>query len=193
MPCIQDRLRSLATRSKEIFASWPIICQQIILIVLILPEILNRIFGKEIINILPEFTLEIKINFILGTSMALFTAMQYKVNKSLLRIEEQRIQPRLYAEISSDKPSILIENRGGGIAWGCIITLSRGDIDEFFKELFEEIYPWSGEEIEMPIEWQTQSFDLCVEIDYYKKEEIHPDFKEHWERIFRKIKPFYDL
>jgi len=110
----------------------------------------------------------------------------------MLRIEQQRRQPFLYAKISSDKPRILIENRGGGIAWGCIVTLSRGDIDEFFEELLEEIYPWSGEEVEIPIEWQTQSFDLCVEIDYYKKKEFHPDFKEHWERIFRKIKPFYD-
>jgi len=193
-PCIQDRFRSIISRARDIFASFPIICLTIlILIIITLPEILTLAYGREvIIPIFSKISLENRFMIIFSFSVALFSSLQYKINKSILRIEQQRSQPFLYAEISPDRPKILIENRGGGIAWGCKITLSRGDIDEFFEEFFEEIYSWSGEEMEIPVDWQTQSFDLCIGIEYYTKKEIHPDFKEHWERIFRKIKPFYD-
>lgn len=195
-PCIQDRLRSVAMRSKNIFASWPIICLTIIILIIIkLPEILPIIYGREVmIPILSEISLEGRFVILFSFSVAIFSSLQYKMNKSILKIEEQRNQPFLYAEISHDRYNkdnlkILIENRGGGIAWGCRVSLSRGDVDEFFEEIFEEIYPWSGEEIEMPKEWSGQSFDMCVEIDYHIGKYPTGESR-HWERVFRDLAPF---
>jgi len=190
-PCIQDRLRSAAMRSKEIFAVWPIICLTIlILIIITLPEILTIAIGRKvIIPIFSQISLEARFGILFSFTVALFSSLQYKINKSILRIEQQRSQPFLHAKISSDELSILIENTGGGIAWGCKATLSRGDVDEFFEHIFEEIYPWSGEEIEMPKEWSGQSFDMCVEIDYHIGKYPTGESR-HWERVFRDLTPF---
>jgi len=128
-PCIQDRLRSAAMRLKEIFASWPIISLIVIISIFIVarPEILTNLIGREVlIPIFSEVSLESRFDIIFSIAMILLVSLQYKINKSLLRIEEQRIQPFLYAEIDVDEHGflrkILIRNRGGGIAYFSKIT-----------------------------------------------------------------------
>ena len=194
-PCIQDRLRSIISRARYIFASWPIICLTIlILIIITLPEILTLTIGREvIIPILSQISLESRFTILFSFSVALFSSLQYKINKSLLMIEEQRIKPRLYAEIEEDEEGfirkILIKNRGGGIAYFCNIDLFNGDSGEEYFELIEEIDSWSAAEIEMPEEWLMSSFDLYIAIKYYTKKKIHPDFQLTWSRLFKYVKP----
>lgn len=148
-PCIQDRLLAVAVRSKEIFASWPIICLTIIILIIItLPEILTLIIGRKvIIPILSEISLEGRLGILFSFSVALFSSLQYKINKSLLRIEEQRIQPFLYAEI--DGKNIIIENSGGGIAWKCKLLVHNVMENEKFTGEIEKIYPRAKEIIDI--------------------------------------------
>ncbi len=95
MPWIQDRLRSAATRSKETFASWPVIFQSIVTIFFLLPEILNTFIGLEgIMPILSEIPIRSRIDIILSFSIAIFASLQYKINKTLLIIEQNRERDR---------------------------------------------------------------------------------------------------
>ena len=89
---IQDRIRLAATRSKEIFASWPVICLTILILIFItLPEFLTLAIGREtIIPILSEISLEGRFAILFSFSVALFTSMQYILEKKRNRINDLR-------------------------------------------------------------------------------------------------------
>lgn len=91
-PCIQDRLRSLATRSKEIFASWPVICLTIlVLIIITLPEILTLTIGRKvIIPLFSQLSLEGRIGILFSFSVVLFSSVQYRSERNRNKIIDLR-------------------------------------------------------------------------------------------------------
>jgi len=77
-PCIQDRLRSAAMRSKEIFASWPVISLILIISIIIvaLPEILTHLIGRKVlIPIFSEISLENRFTILFSFSIVTFSSL----------------------------------------------------------------------------------------------------------------------
>jgi len=90
--CIQDRLRSAATRAKEMFASWPIFFITILFLIFItLPEFLTLAIGREtIIPILSQISLEGRFGIFSSIAMILILLKQNQINKSFLKFEQER-------------------------------------------------------------------------------------------------------
>lgn len=140
MPCIQDRLRSAATRSKELFASWPVICISSVLIFLLLPEILSYLLKEKVIlPILSNISIDIRISLVFSSSIAVFSSIQYISAKNRVRIEDARNElEKAYG------PLYTILNRSKYEGVGKII-LEIMDLDEFDKNELDEIlstYPF---------------------------------------------------
>ncbi len=115
-PCIQDRLLSAATRSKDIFASWPILFQFIILIFFLLPEILDSLLGiKGIMPILSEIPIEGRIGIIFSSSVAVFSSVQYTSAKNRNKIEDSRyVIEKVYGPLFAIISNFLNRHTSGG-------------------------------------------------------------------------------
>lgn len=91
-PCIQDRLRTIAVRSKDIIEFFQIICLTIILLMfIVIPEILPIIYGREvIIPIFSQISLEGRFTIVISSSVILFSSAQYRSERKRNKIIDLR-------------------------------------------------------------------------------------------------------
>lgn len=161
-PCIQDRLRSIAVRSKGIFASWPIICLTILILIIIkLPEILSIIYGREVmIPILSEINLEGRIGILFSLSVILFSSAQYRSERKRNKIIDLRNElEKAYGPLYSLFNPLFMES------WG-IFSAERGR-----REITSTNIDKSGKE-KLDFILSNYPFMFKPEIYYYWREHL---------------------
>lgn len=195
-PCIQDRLRSAATRSKEIFASWPIICLTIlVLIIITLPEILTLTIGRKvIIPLFSQISLEGRIGILFSFSVVLFSSVQYRSERKRNKIIDLRNElEKAYGPLYSLFNPLFMES------WGIItegegIEITSIDLDETGKEKLDfilsnypfmfkpEIYHYWREHLQDPARARTENNSKRI-IFIIEKKFINMIYEEYHKRL----------